>query len=151
MAKTTARHFFQIPGNNLINQPKVCSEHGGFITYLKREYTHNVRDWYKSSDIWGDLVSHENTNDKITIGNIYRPHKHNNSNPIIENFIQQINSIISKLLKENSHAIFTRDFNKHLIEMNTRIKYQAYFDQFVTNGFYPKLYSHVASQRKRVL
>ena len=23
--------------------------------------------------------------------------------------------------------------------MNTRIKYQAYFDQFVTNGFYPKI------------
>ena len=39
MAKTKARHFslFQIPGYNLINQPKVCSEHGGLIIYLKRE------------------------------------------------------------------------------------------------------------------
>ena len=26
-----------------------------------------------------------------------------------------------------------------ILEMNTRIKYQAYFDQFVTNGFYPKI------------
>ena len=33
--------LFQIPGCNLINQPKVCSEHGGLITYLikKRIYT----------------------------------------------------------------------------------------------------------------
>ena len=134
--------LFQIPGYNLINQPKVCSEHGGLIIYLKREYTHNVRDLYKSSDIWEGLfidVFHENTNKKITIGNIYRPPKNNNSNPTIENFIQQINPIISNLSKENSHAIFTGDFNINLLEMNTRIKYQAYFDQFVTNGFYPKI------------
>ena len=63
----------------------------------------------------------------------------NNSNPTIENFIQQINPIKSKLSKENSHAIFTGDFNINLLEMNTRIKYQAFFDQFVTNGFYPKI------------
>ena len=89
--------LFQIPGYNLINQPKVCSEHGGLIIYLKREYTHNVRDLYKSSDIWEGLfidVFHENTNKKITIGNIYRPPKDNNSNPTIENFIQQINILV---------------------------------------------------------
>ena len=134
--------LFQIPGYNLINQPKVCSEHGGLIIYLKREYTHNVRDLHKSSDILEGLfidVFHENTNKKITIGNIYRPPKNNNSNPTIENFIQQINPIISNLSKENSHAIFTGDFNINLLEMNTRIMYQAYFDQFVTNGFYPKI------------
>ena len=134
--------LFQIPGYNLINQPKVCSEHGGLITYLKREYTHNVRDWYKSSYIWEGLfinVFHEKTNKKITIGNIYRHPKNNNSNPTIENSIQQINPIIFKLSKENSHAIFTGDFNINLLEMNTRIKYQAYFDQFVTNGFYSKI------------
>ena len=116
----------------IINQPKVCSEHGGLITYLKREYTHNVRDLYKSSDIWEGLfidVIHENTDKKITIGNINRPPQNNNSNPTIENFIQQINPInISKLWKENSHAIFTGDFNINLLEMNTRIKHQAYFD-----------------------
>ena len=134
--------LFQIPGYNLINQPKVCSEPGGLITYLKREYTHNMRDLYKSSDIWEGLfidVLHENTNKKITIGNIYRPPKNNNSNPTIENFIQQINPIISKLSKENPHAIFTGDLNINLLEMDTQIKYQAYFDQFVTNGFYPKI------------
>ena len=48
----------------------------GLITYLKREYTHDVRDLYKSSDMWGCLfidVFHENPNKKIAIGNIYRP------------------------------------------------------------------------------
>ena len=65
--------------------------------------------------------------------------RNNNSNPAIENFIQQINPIISKLSKENSHAIFTGDLNINFQEIHTRIKYQAYFDQFVTNGFYPKI------------
>ena len=109
---------------------------GGLINYLKKEYTHNVRDLYKSSDIWEGLfiVFHENTHKKITIGNIYRPPRNNNSNPTIENFTQQINPMISKLSKENSHAIFIGDFNINLKEINTRIKYQTYFDQFVTNG-----------------
>ena len=40
-------YLFQIPGYSLITQPKVCSELGGLIIYLKREYTHNVRDIYK--------------------------------------------------------------------------------------------------------
>ena len=83
--------LFQIPGYNLMSQPKVCSEHGGLITLLKKEYTHNVRGVYKSSDIWEGLfidVFHENTNRKITIGNIYRHPRNNNSNLTIVNFIQ---------------------------------------------------------------
>ena len=50
-----------------------------------------------------------------------------------------MNTIISKLSKENPQAIY--DFNMNLLEINTRIKYQAYFDhfdQFVINDFYPK-------------
>ena len=92
--------FFQILGYNLINQTKLCTEHGGLITYLKGEYAHNVKDLYKSSDIWEGLfidVFQENTNKKITIGNIYRHPKNYNSNPTTDNFIQQINPIISKL------------------------------------------------------
>ena len=57
----------------------------------------------------------------------------------MKNFIQQINPIIFRLSKENSHAIFTGDFNINLLEMNTQIKYQAYFDQFVTDSFYSKI------------
>ena len=56
------------------------------------------------------------------------------TDPPPQNFIQQTNPILSKLSKENSHAIFTGDFNINLLEMNTRIKYRAYFD-----GFYPKI------------
>ena len=123
--------LFQIPGYNLINQPKV--------SLIWKKNTH-VRRIYTSSDIWECTfidVFHEYTNKKITIGVIYRLPRNNNSNLTIENFIQQINSMISKLLKKNLHGIFTGDFNIDLLE-NTRIKYEAYFGQFVTNGFYPK-------------
>ena len=50
--------------------------------------------------------------------------------------------MISKLSKENSQVISTGDFNINLLEINTRIKYQAYFDHFdqvITNSFYPKI------------
>ena len=32
--------LFQIPSYNIINQPKVCREHGVLITYLKQKNTH---------------------------------------------------------------------------------------------------------------
>ena len=124
-----ATSLFQIPGYSLINQPKVYSEHGGLITYLKRVYTHNVRDLYKSPDIWESLfidVFHENTNKKITIGNIYRPPRENNSIPTIDNFIQQIKPIISKLSKEKLACHIHRGF-QHIFVGNDSNKVSSLF------------------------
>ena len=57
--------------------------------------------------------------------------------------------IISKLSKENSYTIFTGDFNKNLLEIDSRIKYQAYFDLLVTNGFYPKSVQLTRSSKEK--
>ena len=32
---------------------------------------------------------------------------------------------------------FTGDFNINRLEINTRLEYQAFFDSFVTQSFYP--------------
>ena len=83
-------------------------------------------------------VFNEHINKKITIGNIYRPPKFNNSNPTIEDFMLELNPVIDKLSNENSYAIFTGDFKINLLEINTRLKYQAFFDLFVTQKFLSK-------------
>ena len=134
--------LFQIPGYNLVHKGKVCSEHGGLITYISEKYTYSIRNLCKSSNLWEGLfidIFHEKFNKKITLSNIYRPPKFNNSNPTIENFIQEIRPIVTTLSKENSQTIFTGDFNINLLEINQRLKYQAYLDLFVTMGFYPKI------------
>lgn len=134
--------LFQIPGYNCIHQGRLCSEHGGLITYLSDKFTYSIRNICESSSIWEGLfidILHENLPQKITLANIYRPPKFNNSNPTIENFIQEMRPVVSLLSKENSQAIFTGDFNINLLEIKQRLKYQAYFDMFVTMGFYPKI------------
>ena len=101
--------LFEIPGYNLIHKGKSCSEHGGLIIYLKEEFTYNYRKLYNQSNLWEGLfndVFNEHINKKITIGNIYRPPKFNNSNPTIEDFMLELNPVIDKLSNENSYAIF---------------------------------------------
>ena len=144
--------LFEIPGYNLIHKGKSCSEHGGLIIYLKEEFTYNYRKLYNQSNLWEGLfidVFNEHINKKITIGNIYRPPKFNNSNPTIEDFMLELNPVIDKLSNENSYAIFTGDFNINLLEINTRLKYQAFFDLFVTQSFYPKIVQPTRFTKKK--
>ena len=89
-------------------------------------------------------------NKKITIGNIYRPSKFNNSNPTIEDFMLELNPIIDRLSNVNFYAIFTGDFNINLLQINMRLKYQAFFDLFVTQSFYPKIVQPQDSQKRKV-
>ena len=75
--------------------------------------------------------------DKIVIGNIYRPPKHDNNNTTIENFLNELTPVIFKMAKINTNIIITGDFNIDLLQMNERVKFQKYFDLFVTNGLFP--------------
>lgn len=36
--------ILNLPGYNLIHQGKICSEHGGLITYLKEDFTYSIRN-----------------------------------------------------------------------------------------------------------
>ena len=73
--------LLQIPDYNMIHQGKNCSEHGGLIIYLKKEFNYTIRNLCKGSNLWEGLfidVFSEKSKKKITIGNIYRPPKFNN-------------------------------------------------------------------------
>ena len=61
----------------------------------------------------------------------------------------ELNHVIDKLSNENSYAIFTGDFNINLLEINTRLKYQAFFDLFVTQSFYPKIVQPTRFTKKK--
>ena len=61
----------------------------------------------------------------------------------------ELNPVIDKLSNENSYAIFTGDFNINLLEINTRLKYQAFFDLFVTQSFYPKIVQPTRFTKKK--
>ena len=134
--------LLHIPGYNLINQEKRCCGHGGLIIYLQDSYTYSVRDLQVSSDNFEGLfvdIKKDNIKKKFTLCNIYRPPKRNNCNQVIESFISEIRPIVEILDKENSHILFTGDFNIDLLKINEREKFQDYFDLFVSRGLFPTI------------
>ena len=134
-------HFI-LPGYKLISRGKTCTGHGGLITYIHDKFNFTIRDLCPESDIWEGLfvdIYNEDINKKVTLCNIYRPPKRNDCNAILESFNSELRPIISSLANENSHCIFTGDFNIDLLKVNERIEYQEYFYLFVTNSFLPNI------------
>ena len=115
------------------------------MIYLRDCYTFCTRDLYKTSKVWEglfiDVTQKYNTElpNKISIANIYRPPRDNNSNLSIDNFLAPFSEIFSILTRENSTLITGGDFNINLLQLNEREKYQEYFDLFVSNGSIPQI------------
>ena len=80
-----------------------------------------------------------NLDGKLTIGNIYRPPKNNNSNACVKKFLNELSPIISKLCKNNNNTVITGDMSLDLLKIDEREKFQAYFDLFVTHSFFPQI------------
>ena len=75
--------LIQIDNYTLISKGKTCSTHGGLLIYLYNTYHYKTILTNIKSDIWeGQFISvtTEQTNKKITIGNIYRPPRDINEN-----------------------------------------------------------------------
>ena len=133
---------FSISGYQLINCPSSCSIHNGLIIYLRDEFSYDIQFIQRDSELWDGLfvdIHGGNLNGKLTIGNIYRPPRNNNSNACVEKFLSELSPIISKLCKNNNNTVITGDMNLDLLKIDEREKFQAYFDIFVTNSFFPQI------------
>ena len=84
-------------------------------------------------------IDHEGLENKITLANIYRPPKNNDSNAVLTKFNDEIRTIVHQLSRENSNCIITGDTNINLLKINERTKFQENFDIFITNGLFPKI------------
>ena len=134
--------LLQIPGYTLISLGRTCSAHGGLIIYLQDKYTFHICDLYKGSDLWEGLfieISGNNLKHPITLGNIYRPPRFNNNNITVQNFIDEINPVISRLGNNTHNVILVGDYNIDLLSLENRETYQQYLDMFISNSFFPKL------------
>ena len=77
---------FQITGYQCISQGKICSSHGGLITYIAENYLATSINVNNTSQIWEGqfiFVKDIECNNEIVIGSIYRPPYGNNGK---ENF-----------------------------------------------------------------
>ena len=111
------------------------------LNHIYDRYHFEVRNLCPESRIWEGLfidIYGTDLKKAITLGNIYRPPKDNNSDPVISTFIDELSPIIQTLSSENSESILVGDFNIDLLKVNEKSKYGEYLDLFHTNGFYPK-------------
>ena len=94
---------YDIPGYTLEPQGKICSEKGGLLTYIHKDYNFTKRqNLYKRSSIYEAMylsITGPRLKKAITLGNIYRPPRLNNNLGTIRQFIKEIGPTISKLKK----------------------------------------------------
>ena len=76
---------------------------------------------------------------KITLGNIYRPSKSTYDYRNVAIFNKEIEPIIHQLDKEKSILFLGGDYNANLLEINQKENYQELFDIFVSRGIIPKI------------
>ena len=136
---------YKLPGYQTIALGRKCGRKGGLIIYLNDSFTYTRRDLYESSKIWEGIfidITHkyeQKLPQKITLANIYRPGRDNNSTKSIKLFLKPFKEIMLKLYKENSTIVTGGDFNINLMELTSREIYQEYFDLFVSNGALPSV------------
>ena len=133
---------FELPNYTLIWQPYTTTKHGGLACYVHKKFHCDIRKNDIESRIWeGQFIdiSGNNLTKTITLGNIYKPPKNNNSVENIQTFISEITPFVLQLGKEKNDSIIVGDFNINLLDVNEKYSYYEYLDLFLNNGFSPKI------------
>ena len=134
--------LFSLPGYTCVPLGATCSSHGGLIMYIQDKFKYTVHDYYEPSDIWeGQFVEIHDGGllRPVTVCNIYKPPRDNNSNRNISAFLDKLSPIIHSLTKHNTETIIVGDMNIDLLKINDRTKYQEYFDLLINNSFIPQI------------
>jgi hypothetical protein len=84
-------------------------------------------------------ISNSEMNDKVLLGNVYKPPKHNNNNDNITAFIQDIKPLLYDLCQSYPQSIIAGDFNINLLEINARPAFSDFFDLMSEVSLYPQI------------
>ena len=101
--------LFNIPVYHLIHRGKSCSNHSGLIIYLSDEFSYSVKDTLPGSQLWDGLlidVYGESLCGNLTIGNIYRPPRHNYNNNTVRQFCSELQPVIQTWFKRHYYSWF---------------------------------------------
>ena len=119
-----------------------ASSHGGLITYVDNDFEVSVIKKIDGSTIWEGLfieVKHRLVNNKIIIGNIYKPPRDNNNPANIKAFITELEPIIQELSSSNTEVLVCGDYNINLLKMTGEAHFSDFFEMMLGHSFYPKI------------
>ena len=135
--------MFNLTDYNLVSLPKTCCGHGGLMIYVHNQFqctTINHKIMKKTTDLEYLCVevSHQKHNSKkYIISNIYRK-----PGEILDEFnvfLAEFTSFLTYIINQNRPSYLCGDYNIDLLKIKTKNHFNDYFDELVTNGFFPKI------------
>ena len=134
--------MFNLDGYELFSQPNQCCAHGGLIMYVHKQFAATVLTNIKvQSSEWEYLcvqLSHQKPRSKqYILCNIYRT-----PNELVDDittFTNELSSFLVKLKNLKHSAYLCGDYNFDLLKVKINKHYCNYFDDVVSNGFFPKI------------
>ena len=134
--------MFNLDGYELFSQPNQCCAHGGLIIYVHKQFAATVLTNIKvQSSGWEYLcvqLSHQKPRSKqYILCNIYRTP--NELVDDINTFTNELSSFLVKLKNLKHSAYLCGDYNIDLLKVKINKHYCNYFDDVVSNGFFPKI------------
>ena len=101
-----------LEGYECFNVKPSSSSHGGLITYIDNEFDVSVTKKIDNSNVWEGLfleLTHYSLNNKIIVGNIYKPPRDNNNPANINIFMAELEPIIQELSSSNTEVLICGD------------------------------------------
>ena len=134
--------MFNLDGYKLFSQPNQYCAHGGLIIYVHKQFAATVLTNIKvQSSGWEYLcvqLSHQKPRSKqYILCNIYRTP--NELVDDINTFTNELSSFLVKLKNLKYSAYLCGDYNIDLLKVKINKHYCNYFDDVVSNGFFPKI------------
>ena len=134
--------MFNLDDYELFSQPSQCCAHGGLIIYVHKQFAANALTNMKvQSTGWEYLcvqLSHQKPRSKqYILCNIYR--KPNEIVDDINIFTNELSSLLVKVKNLKHSSYLCGDYNIDLLKVKTNRHYCSYFDDVVSNGFFPKI------------
>ena len=134
---------YKIEGYKLICQGKSCGEKGGLCIYLKNDFKYKVlKNLSVQADFWEAQfieISHPLMDNKLILGNIYRPGRDGNSDSSFKAFSAAVEPILGKLNKMKHPIALVGDYNTNLLKINEKTEINNIFTQFCGYGYIPKI------------
>ena len=134
------------------------SSHGGLITYMDDKYHVQVKKTVDDSNIWEGLfleLNHSSFQNKIIIGNVYKPPRDNNSARNINAFKSEIEPILQEIGISNNEALICGDYNINLLKIKRRssffriFRHHAWTQLLLQNNFAYSIKSYKWSNTNR--
>ena len=118
------------------------SSHGGLITYVDNEFDVSVTKKIDNSTVWECLfleLTHRSLNNKIIVGNRYKPPRDNNNPANINVFMTELEPIIQELSSSNTEVLICGDYNINLLKLTGEAHFSDFFEMMLGNSYYPKI------------